>query len=88
MLFINSEISLMLTWLEKCSLVLDSATNQEPTFAITDTKLYVSVVILSTQDTVKFLKQLESGLKKTINWNEYHCTIGEQAQNRYLDFFN
>ena len=64
MLFINSEISLMLTWLEKCSLVLDSATNQEPTFAITDAKLYVSVVILSTQDTVKFLKQLESGLKK------------------------
>ena len=64
MLFINSEISLMLTWLKKCSLVLDTATNQEPTFVITDTKLYVSVVILSTQDTVKLLKQLESGLKK------------------------
>ena len=88
MLFINSEIGLMLTWLEKCSLVLDTAANQEPTFAITDTKLYVSVVILSTPDTVKLLKQLESGLKKTINWNEYHCTIGEKAQNQCLDFFN
>ena len=34
---------------------------------ITDTKLYVPVEILSTQDEVKLLKQLESGLKSTID---------------------
>ena len=36
-------------------------------FAITDAKLYVSVVILSTQDNVKLMQQLKSGFKRTIN---------------------
>ena len=27
--------------------------------------------MLSTQDNIKLLKQLESGFKKTINWNKY-----------------
>ena len=53
----------MLTQAKNCSLVADTATNQDPIFAITDTKLYVPVVILSTQDNVKLLKQLESGFK-------------------------
>ena len=33
---------------------------------------YISVITLSTQDNVKLLKQLESGFKRTINWNKYH----------------
>ena len=41
------------------------------TFAITDTKSYVPAVTLSTQDNVKLLQQLESGFKRTINWNKY-----------------
>ena len=40
---------------------------QEPTIAITDTKLYILVVILSIQNDAKLLKQLKSGLKRTIN---------------------
>ena len=36
-------------------------------FAITDTKLYVLFVTLSTYDTPKLLKQLKSGSKGTIN---------------------
>ena len=39
------------------------------TFAITDTKLYVPVATLSTQDNGKLL-QLKSSFKKTINWNK------------------
>ena len=39
-------------------------------FKINDTKLYVPVVTLSTQENVKLLKQLESGFKRTINWNK------------------
>ena len=35
--------------------------NQEMTFSITDTKSYVPVVILSTQDNAKLIKQLKSG---------------------------
>ena len=36
-------------------------------FAITETKHYVLVVFLSTQDNAK----LKSGFKRIINWNKY-----------------
>ena len=41
--------------------------NQGTTFLITDTKLYVPVVTLSTEDNEKLLQQPKSGLKITIN---------------------
>ena len=56
------------------------------TFAITDTKLYVPVVTLSTQDNVKLLVQLKSGFKITVNWNKYELQVSVQAPNPYLDF--
>ena len=49
---INCENNLILTWSEKC--VLSNAT-KATTFAVTDTKLHVSVVTLSTQDIPKLL---------------------------------
>ena len=36
-------------------------------FSITDAKLYVSIITLSTQDNTKLLQQLKSGFKRTIN---------------------
>ena len=42
-----------------------------PQTKITDTKIYAPVVTLLTQNNVKLLKQLESGFKRTINWNKY-----------------
>ena len=39
--------------------------------AITDTKVYVPVVTLSTQENTKFLQQLKSGFKRVINLNKY-----------------
>ena len=44
---------------------------QATIFAITDSKLYVPVVTLSTQDDAKLLQQIKSGFKKTVNWNKY-----------------
>ena len=44
---------------------------QEPKFSITDTKLYVPVVTLSTQDNAKLLQQVKSEFKRVINWNKY-----------------
>ena len=41
------------------------------TFAITETKLYVPVVTLSTQDNAKLLQQLKSAFKRTISWNQH-----------------
>ena len=83
---INCEISLQLKWSRKCIIVAVNANNQNPTFQINDTKLYVPVVTLSTQENIKLLKQLESGFKRTINWNKYLAKTTNQAQNRYLDF--
>ena len=45
MLFINPEINIILTWSENC--VISEGIRVTP-FAITDTKLYVPVVTLST----------------------------------------
>ena len=53
--FINCEVNLILTWSSKCVLIATVNPNQNATFAITDTKRYVPVVTLSTQDNTKFL---------------------------------
>ena len=58
---INCEIHLTLTWSAN-SIFTDST--GAGTFAITDTKLYVEVVTLSTQDNVNLLQQLKSAFKK------------------------
>ena len=68
----NCEINLILTWYENC--VIYSATGATK-FAITDTKLYVPVVSLSSEDNVRQLKQLEFSFKRTINWNKYQSKL-------------
>ena len=65
---INCEVNLILTWSSTC-VITDS--NGAGTFAITDTKLYVPLVTLSTQENTKLLQQLKSGFKREINWNKY-----------------
>ena len=59
--------------------------NWKKKIKITETKLYVPVVTLWTQDNVKLLQQLKSGFKRTINWNKYESNIKTFAQNRYLN---
>ena len=54
------------------------AANKEPKLKITDTKLCVPVVTLSTQDNVKLLRQLESGFKRTVNWTKYLSKISNE----------
>ena len=69
---INCEVNLILTWSSTCV-----TTNSRVAwrFAITDTKLYVSVVTLSTHDNAKLLQQLKSGFTRTINWNKYQSNL-------------
>ena len=73
---INCEVNLLLTWSRDS--VITNSTGAEK-FAITETKLYVPVLTLSTKDNAKLLQQLKSGFKRTINWNKYESF----AQNRY-----
>ena len=68
---INCEVNLILTWSSTCVLIATNTPNQNATFAITDTKLYVPVLTLSTQENTKFFQQLKSGFKRVINWNKY-----------------
>ena len=68
---INCEVKLILTCSSTYVLVATGVLNQTATFTITDTKLYVPVVTLSTQENTKFLQQLKSGFKRVINWNKY-----------------
>ena len=60
---INCEVNLMLTWSPTC--VISSA-NREKKIKIIETKIYVLVVTLSTQDNAKLLQQLKSGLKEQL----------------------
>ena len=59
---INCKINLILA---NCIIDACPGDGQVSKFAITDTKRYVPVVTLSTQDNVKLLQQLKSGLKKS-----------------------
>ena len=45
---INFEINLILTWPENCVIVSTNNANQNTIFAMTNTRLYVPVVTLST----------------------------------------
>ena len=61
---INCEIELILSWSVNCVIIYTNVANQFPTFTITETNLYVPVVILSTQDNAKLLLQLNLVLQE------------------------
>ena len=71
-----------------CVIPSNAAINQAAALAITDAKLYVSVVSLSTQDNAKLLQQLKLDFKRRTNWNKYQSEIEKQAQNPYLNYLN
>ena len=85
MSLINCEVNLILTWSANCVIVSANVSNQNATFAITDTKLYVPVVTLSTQDNAKLLQKLKSGFKRVINWNKYLTKPELLARNENLN---
>ena len=82
---INCEVNLILTWSSTCVLIATNIPNQNATFTITDRKLYVPVVTLSTQENTKFFQQLKSGFKRVINWNKYLSKPELLAQNPNLN---
>ena len=71
---INCEVNLILTWSSTC--VITNCTGAG-TFEITDKKVYVPAVTLSTQDICNVLQQLKPGFKRVIGINIY------QNQNYY-----
>ena len=99
---INCEITLILSWYEKCVLVGKALRNvpdpqpdppiaaiESPTdakFEITDCKLYVHVVTLSAENDNKLLEQLKSGFRRSIKWNKYMSQMSNQNKNNNLNY--
>ena len=55
-------------------------------FEITDAKLFIAVVTLSTQDNSKCFQQLKPSFERTINWNKYQSTPKNMwTKNQYLN---
>ena len=73
-------------WSRSCIINAATSNNENPNFQINVTKLYVSVITSSTKENIKLLKLLESGFKRTINWNKYLAKTTNQARNSYLDY--
>ena len=96
---INCEIDLILSWSKNCVLAdmtVRAAGNNddlpvivapiELEFQITDTKLYVPFVSLSTKDDNKLLEQLKSGFKRTIKWNKNRSQMTIPTNNNNLNY--
>ena len=91
---INCEINLILTWSENFVITSKATRDANPdadpsvveinnptnaTFKIIDTKLYLPVVTLATEDDKKLLERLKSGFKKTIKRNKYRSELTKQT---------
>ena len=92
----NCEVSLILTCSRECVItgmdrivITNTRRDISPanaTFQITDTKLYVPMVTLSTEDDNNFLEQLKSGFKRTIKWNKYRSEMTNQVKTNNLNY--
>ena len=65
---INCKVHLEINWIENC--ILLSAGNSGK-LEITDAKIHVPIVTLSTKDYVILKDQLGEGFKRSVYWNSY-----------------
>ena len=74
--------------------VRDAGNNNDPPaivaptgleFQIKDTRLYIPVVTLSTENDKKHLEQLKSGFKRPVKWNKYRAQMTVQSNNNNLN---
>ena len=95
---INCQISLTSSWYENSVFTsLEKPVIQEtnpqqgdnsPTnavFKITDAKLYVPVVTLSSEEDNELLNSLKTGFKRIIRWNKYMSQMSNQVANNNLN---
>ena len=84
MSIINCVNNLDINWSKKSVIVDTPVANQGETCLMIDTKLYVPVLMLSTQDSEKLLEKLKSGFKRTINWNKDQSKLSTEIPKQYL----
>ena len=71
---INFKIHLELNWIEDSTL---SNTGDSAKLKMTDGKLHVPIVTLSTKDNVNLTKQLSNGFKRSVFWSSYQTILAK-----------
>ena len=89
-------MSLILTWSKECVITsmerrVKTNTRRDTapanaTFQITNTKLYIPVITLSTENDKRLLEQLRTEFKRTIKWNKYRSKMTNQSKNNNLNY--
>ena len=77
---INCKIEFSLKWYKHC---IFSISGTAAAFTITDTKLYVPIVTLKSEDNTKLSKLLSEGFKRSTYWNKYKI-IFKNYNNEYI----
>ena len=80
---INCKVFLELNWIEDCIL---SSAGDSAKFAITDAKLHVPIVTLSTKGSANLTEELSEKFKRSVYWNSYETKpvkVIEQGKNIY-----
>ena len=72
MTLINCKIHLELSWIKDFAM---SSILKAATFQITNTTLYVPIIILTSKDNVNLTKQLNEGFKRSVYWDECKTKI-------------
>lgn len=93
MLFINCEVSLILTWSTNCAITdkvyweagpdnYSAETNARinATFTIENKRMYVPFITLWTQDGNDSLQRLKAGFKRIIIWNKCRSNVSNQKK--------
>ena len=81
MSLINCQIELSLKWYENC---IASSGGNGATFTITDTKPYVPIITLKTEDNTKLSKLFNRGFKRPIYWNKYKIIFKNYNENECI----
>ena len=79
---INCKVELSLIQYKNCVTIIGNGTTA--TFTITDTKLYVPVVTLKTEENAKLSKLLSEGFKRSVYWNHYKIFLKIYAENKNI----
>ena len=79
---INCKVELTLNWYTNCVTIIGNGT--AATFTITDTKLYVPIVTLKTEENAKLSKLLNEGFKTSVYWNHYKIFSKNYAENENI----
>ena len=80
---INCKFELSLNWY-RTNYVTIIGNGTAATFTITDTKLYVPIVTLKTEENAKLSKLLNEGFKRSVYWNHYKIFLKDYAANENI----